>query len=98
MKEKYSIYLVGVALMMCSCQSQETPKHDAGSATASLEKEIVLYESDPNTPQGARGLGSLADPQSMESMADAGVDRNDDLIPDPLYRRMNPTGATLAQF
>tara|TARA_B000000565_G_scaffold47499_1_gene31616 strand:+ start:98498 stop:98797 length:300 start_codon:yes stop_codon:yes gene_type:complete len=99
MKKQFLIYPLFLLVALSSCE-QRKPEADQmkNNAMRPLEEEVVLYERDPNHPSENRGLGSLADPKSTESMSDSGIDRNDELIPEGLYRQMNPTGATLAQF
>lgn len=98
MKKQFLIFPLFLAIALCSCEQRKSESSMNNNVTRPVEKEVILYERAPDAQSENRGLGSLADPKSSESMADAGTDRNDELIPEGLYRQMNPTGATLAQF
>lgn len=98
MKKQFLIYPLFILMALSSCEQRKGENSMNNNVTRPVEKEVILYERAPDAQSENRGLGSLADPKSTESMSDAGTDRNDELIPEGLYRQMNPSGATLAQF
>ncbi len=88
----------GLCLLLSACTpptenfSQDLPQKPQDS--------IVLYESKDGTHNPERGLGTLADPTSTESMANPGNDRTEELLPNRLYSDFNSPydGAVVARF
>ncbi len=95
--KKNLLTLCGCLALLSACDPMDK-QEPQNSPKAMPTETVVLYESESQELDPQRGLGSLANPRSTESVADPGKDREDELLPQRLYQNMNESGATLATF
>jgi hypothetical protein len=99
MKKKYFLWIIG-GLALTSCDFEQNMSHTDARTNVQASEMVILYDAEKDIQDPQRGLGTLADAQSTESVADqTEQDRIDELLPNRLYADLKGhEGATIATF